>query len=293
MSNENVPPTISGTVPSAAQDQINLPFDVIKESITPVHPISAGENTQAKIRTQVLRGADHLTGLARHEFKRDGDFGAPLPNPPGFENSIPPTTGPANTKASELDNNICKAEWYKSLVNWPFPYLFENFHQGFLDAKTNTINTELITVTRGINFIEDCGIPQKAWEAHAYNEGVKFGKTYMADRIDTKTRVVTEKFDYDNIPGVARPKEYPRGGFKQFAKRREAEEREARRKNMNFVEKGWDSTKFGAKKAWKNRKQITECKSIVTVLPRSKINYQSFQHSYQYFHQYDHFYRSP
>ncbi|RVD89397.1 uncharacterized protein DFL_000408 [Arthrobotrys flagrans] len=260
MSNEKVPPTVPSAAPAVPQEQANLPLNVIKESIAPVHPSSAGENTQAKIRTQVLRGADHLTGLARHEFKRDGDFGAPLPNPPGFENSIPPTTGPANPKAAELDNNICKAEWYKSLVNWPFPYLFENFQQGFLDAKTDTANTDLVAVTKGINFIEDCGIPQKAWEAHAYNEGAKFGKVYMSDRVGPKSRVVTEELDHAKVPGSVRPMEYPRGGFKQFLKRREAEEREAKRKNMNFVEKGWDSTKFGAKKAWKNRKQITECK---------------------------------
>ncbi|KAK6334465.1 hypothetical protein TWF730_003679 [Orbilia blumenaviensis] len=262
MSNENVPPTVPGAVPSAPRERADSSFGVIKETIVPVHPSSAGENAQAKIRTQVLRGADHLTGLARHEFKRDGDFGAPLPNIPGFDNAAPPTTGPANTKASELDNNICKAEWYKSIVNWPFPYLFENFHQGFLDAKTDTVNDELATATVGINFIDDFGISQKAWEAHAYNEGVKFGRIYMADRIDPRGRVVTEQFDYANIPGVIRPMEFPRGGFEQFIKRREAEQRAEMRKNMNFVEKGWDATKFGAKKVWKSRKQITECKVV-------------------------------
>ncbi|KAK6495091.1 hypothetical protein TWF481_003119 [Arthrobotrys musiformis] len=262
MNNENTPPTVPGPAPAAPKEPTDLPFDVIKETISPVHPSSIGENTQAKIRTQVLRGTDHITGLARHEFKRDGDFGAPLPNPPGFENTLPPTTGPANTKASELDNNICKAEWYKSIENWPFPYLFENFHQGFLDAKTNVVNQDLVAITKGINFVEDCGISQNAWEAHAYNEGVKFGRSYMADRIDPHARVVTEEFDYANIPGVAHPMEHPRGGFEQLIKRREAAEREEKRKNMNFVEKGWDSTKFGAKKAWKNRKQITECKVV-------------------------------
>ncbi|KAK6519087.1 hypothetical protein TWF281_003775 [Arthrobotrys megalospora] len=259
MSDENVPPKVAGT-PVAPQQQATSSFEVIKESVSSVHPSAAGENTQAKIRTQVLRGADHRTGLARHEFKRDGEFGAPLPNPPGFEHTAPPTTGPANTKASELDNNICKAEWYKSIINWPFPYLFEKFHQGFLDAKIDTVDNNLIAVTKGINFIEDCGISQKAWEAHAYNEGVKFGKQYMADRLDPRARVVTEQFDYANIPGVVRSMEYPRGGMEQFLKRKEAQEREQKRKNMNFVEKGWDSTKFGAKKAWRNRKQITECK---------------------------------
>ncbi|KAF3913590.1 hypothetical protein ABW20_dc0108841 [Dactylellina cionopaga] len=197
MNDENRPPTISLIPPTPPQRNRHT-LEKIKETITPVHSSVAGdESSEAKIRTQVVRGSDQITGLARHEFKRDGQFGDPPPNPIGVS-LTPLATASANIRATELDTNICKAEWLKSTIDWPFLHLFEYFHQGFEDAKYSPEpNSKVIAATKGINYVEDNNISEEQWSARAYSDGFKFGKRYLADRPDPKQKVVTEQFDYE------------------------------------------------------------------------------------------------
>ncbi|KAK6542701.1 hypothetical protein TWF694_006645 [Orbilia ellipsospora] len=225
MNNENRPPTIS-IVPQTPPPSTGTPLEVIKETFSPVHSSIVGEGSQAKIRTQVLRGSDHITGLARHEFKHDGQFGDPPPNPVGVSlTSL--ETSPANIHPTELDTNICKGEWLKSTIDWPFPHLFDDFRQGFADAKHNNPNQSTMKKIKGTNYDEDFNIPEEKWGARAYVEGVKFGKRYIADRLQPGEAVIMEEFDYANAPpGQV---EHPRGGFEAFFKRMDNEEAERKR----------------------------------------------------------------
>ncbi|EPS38812.1 hypothetical protein H072_7412 [Dactylellina haptotyla CBS 200.50] len=229
MNKENRPPTIS-VIPATP---VHTPakgtgLEVIKETISPVHSSMLGEeNSQAKIRTQVLRGSDHITGLARHQFKRDGEFGDPPPNPIGVS-MTPLETAPANTRTTELDTNICKAGWLKSTIDWPFPHLFDSFREGFGDVRYAQPDQDRINKTKGTNFIEDCNISEEKWSARAYAEGVKFGKKYIADRPSANQTTVMEQFDYIN-DGPVLDMEHPSGGFESYMKRVNNEEAERRK----------------------------------------------------------------
>ncbi|KAF3941989.1 hypothetical protein ABW19_dt0210430 [Dactylella cylindrospora] len=216
MTDENRPPSIFAgpsrhrTTPSAGGK--------VTEIIKPVHTPN-NENDRGAIRTQVLRGADHLTGLARHEFKRDGKFGAPPPNPIGVLSTSIATTD-ANIRTVELDTNICKAEWVKSTIDWPYPYLFDRFCHGFDDAKYSRPNESIINRTKKVNYNEDV-LTEDQWNDRAYTDGTKFGKKYMADRPTPKKPVITTEFEIDKVRKGYQV-DTPLGNIEDFFDRAEA-----------------------------------------------------------------------
>ncbi|EWC46667.1 hypothetical protein DRE_04154 [Drechslerella stenobrocha 248] len=223
MTDENRPPTVAVVGREVmATPFIIAPSNPLKETITPVYT-SMAEQDKGSIRTQVLRGTDAITGLARHEFKRDGKFGDPLPNPIG--ETVPPLAAvPANIRSSELDTNICKTEWVKSTVDWPFSHLFDRFRAGFCAVKYSEPDEALMKTAKGINYAEDVMITQFQWECRAYADGVRLGQRYVAERQKPEEEVITEEFDYEQYSRGPHAN-YPMGGAEAFINRQEAQER--------------------------------------------------------------------
>ncbi|KAK6330397.1 hypothetical protein TWF696_003494 [Orbilia brochopaga] len=157
---ENRPPTV-GLVPvkRAAPPTIAPPNPTKQPSPIIHHSTVAADSDRGAVRTQVLRGSSAVTGLSRHEFKRDGQFGEPPPNPIGVS-LTPLATNPANICTVELDTNICKTEWLKSTIDWPYGHLFDHYRTGFDDAKYAEPDARRLTAIKGVNFAEDAAITQ-------------------------------------------------------------------------------------------------------------------------------------
>ncbi|KAF3908775.1 hypothetical protein ABW21_db0203992 [Orbilia brochopaga] len=206
MADENRPPTV-GLVPFykptppmiAPPNPTAQPFPVIH------HTVAAEDSDRGAVRTQVLRGSSAVTGFSRHEFKREGQFGEPAPNPIGVSEA-PLETNPANIRTVELDTNICKTEWLKSTIDWPYAHLFDHYRMGFDDAKYGDANATRLAAIKGVNFAMDAAITQPPKEL----------------------AVVTEEFDYEQhgvVPRVADPV----GGYEEFFERIELEGRVQKR----------------------------------------------------------------